>query len=208
SNLSVVAPQLLAEFGPRGFDKAALGLVSSAGVLAYAGGKALNGVAGDLVGGRRVFLAGMIGSIAATLAFGVSGTLAAFIAFWSVNRFIQSAGWSSLVKIAAHWYPPERSGRIMGVLSLSFLFVDAGGGGWLGALVTGGAGGRGVWAGSAATLGVMGVVCAAPLRERPRAVGLREPAVSARNVYADDGAASRPSSVADLLLPYLRSPAF
>src|SRR5262249_55045531 len=48
SNLSVVAPQLLAEFGPRGFDKAALGLVSSAGVLAYAGGKALNGVAGDL----------------------------------------------------------------------------------------------------------------------------------------------------------------
>src|SRR5262249_55045532 len=68
------------------------------------------------LGGRRVFLAGMIGSIAATLALGVSGTLAAFIAFWSVNRFIQSAGWSSLVKIAAHWYPPERSGRIMGVL--------------------------------------------------------------------------------------------
>src|SRR5262249_25106256 len=51
-------------------------------------------------------------------------------------------------------------------------------------------------------------VCAATLRESPRDVGLPEPAVSARNVYADDGAASRPSSVADLLLPYLRSPAF
>src|SRR5262249_8607018 len=160
SNLSVVAPQLLAEFGPRGFDKAALGVVSSAGVLAYAGGKALNGGAGGLFGGRRMFLAGMAGSIAATLAFGASGTFAAFVAIWSVNRFVQSAGWSALVKIASQWYAPERYGSIMGVLSLSFLFGDAAGRLWLGALVGGGVGWRGVFVASAATLGVIAIVCA------------------------------------------------
>src|SRR5262249_26047371 len=49
SNLSLVAPKLLAEFGPAGLDKSALGIVLSAGVLAYACGKVVNGVAGDLI---------------------------------------------------------------------------------------------------------------------------------------------------------------
>src|SRR5262249_22552795 len=51
-------------------------------------------------------------------------------------------------------------------------------------------------------------VCACTLRESPRHLDLPEPPVSARNVFADDGGASRPAGVADVLMPYVRSPAF
>ena len=208
SNLSVVAPQLLAEFQPRGFDKTTLGFVSSAGVLAYAAGKTVNGIAGDFVGGRRMFLSGMVGSVAATLVFGMSGTVAAFAIIWAINRFIQSAGWSALVKIAAHWFAPARYGRLMGLLSLSFLFGDAAGRLVLGALVTYGAGWRMVFLASAAMLAAIAAGCAIVLRESPRDVGLPEPPVSPRNVYAEAGATSRPAGVADLVIPYVRNPAF
>src|SRR5262249_45699268 len=125
SDLSVVSPQLLWQFGAAGIDKTRLGLVSSAGVLAYAVGKFINGIGVDMIGGRRMFVAGMVGSVLATLAFGAAGSLTAFLVWWSVNRFIQSMGWGALVKIASHWYEPQRYGRVMGVLSLSFLFGDA-----------------------------------------------------------------------------------
>ncbi|HMF98737.1 MAG TPA: MFS transporter [Vicinamibacterales bacterium] len=208
SNLSVVTPQLLSEFGPTGIDKAALGLVASAGVLAYAAGKIVTGVAVDLIGGRRMFLTGMVGSIAATLAFGAAGSLPAFVALWAVNRFIQSMGWSALVKIASHWYAPERYGRVMAVLSLSFLFGDAAGRLWLGALVGHGVGWRAVFVAAAATLAVIACGCAVLLRESPRDLGLVEAPVSPRNVFAPDGSRSRASGVADVLTPYVRSPAF
>lgn len=208
SNLSVVAPQLLAEFQTRGFDKTTLGILSSVGVLAYAAGKAVNGVAVDLVGGRRMFLAGMAGSAAATLAFGASGTVAAFAIIWAINRFIQSAGWSALVKVASHWYSPAHYGRLMGLLSLSFLFGDAAGRLCLGALVAGGAGWRTVFVASAAALAAIAATCAIVLRESPRDIGLPEPPVSARNVYAEAGAGSRADDVRALVMPYLRSPAF
>src|SRR5262249_37517239 len=131
SNLSIAGPMLLAELGPAGFDKAALGLVASAGVLAYAAGKAVTGVAIDLAGGRRLFLAGMIGSIVATLLFGAASGVTAFVAIWALNRFVQSMGWGALVKIASHWFPADRYGAVMGVLALSFLFGDAAGRLWL-----------------------------------------------------------------------------
>src|SRR5262245_8620595 len=182
SNLSVAAPRLLAEFGDRGLDKAALGIVSSAGVFAYAVGKFVNGAAADLIGGRRMFLGGMVGSIAATLAFGGSGGVAAFVVFWAINRFVQSMGWGALVKIASHWYAAERYGAVMGVLSLSYLFGDAAGRLWLGTLVAHGAGWRAVFVASAATLAAIAVVCAALLRDSPRSLGFAEPPVSARNV--------------------------
>jgi len=208
SNLSVVAPQLLSEFGSAGLDKSALGLVSSAGVLAYAGGKAVTGVAGDLLGGRRLFLAGMIGSIAATLAFGAAGSVTAFVVWWTINRFIQSMGWGAVVKVAAHWYEPAHYGRVMAVLSLSFLFGDALGRLWLGSLVAHGAGWRAVFVAAAATLAAIACACAIAVRESPRDLGLPEPPVSDRNLFAAAGAESRASSVVDVLMPYLRSTAF
>src|SRR5262249_13346921 len=69
SNLSVAAPLLLAD-PSTGLDKATLGAIVSAGVLAYAIGKVANGVVADFLGGRAAFLGGMVLSIGATLWFG------------------------------------------------------------------------------------------------------------------------------------------
>src|SRR3989442_11839773 len=107
-----------------------------------------------------MFLAGMIGSIAATLAFGASAGFAVFVAAWTINRFAQSMGWGALVKIASHWYAPGRYGAVMGVLSLSFLFGDAAGRVWPGALVRPRHGVRAVVIALGATHCAIAVVCA------------------------------------------------
>ena len=145
SNLSVVTPELIREFGGRGVDRAGLGFVASAGILAYAVGKVLTGVCGDFFGGRTAFLAGMAASTLATFAFASAGSLPVFTAIWMINRFVQSVGWSALVKVAAHWFSPARYGTVMAILSLSFLFGDAISRFLLGSLMQRGAGWRAVF---------------------------------------------------------------
>src|SRR5262245_37546913 len=73
SNLSVALPAMLADPTVR-LDRLTVGAMSSAGILAYATGKSITGVAGDFWGGRRLFLGGLFASVAATIAFGVSAS--------------------------------------------------------------------------------------------------------------------------------------
>ncbi len=209
SNLAVAGPLLLHEFGGRGFDKAALGLVSSAGVLAYAVGKLLTGVAGDFIGGKRMFLAGMIGSIVATVAFGAAGGLAAFVVIWSFNRFMQSMGWGALVKLAAHWFAPERCGRIMAILSLSFLFGDAVGRLALGTLMNAGAGLAGRLHGRRRGADRDRDRHRHPAPEQPaRRRAARAARQRAQRVRRRWRGIRHPMDVVDLLAPYVRSPGF
>ena len=91
SNLSVAASLIASDAGLAGMTNATLGTIASSGVLAYALGKPMTGVAGDLLGGRRMFLIGMWGTVAATVAFGFGAGVWALGAAWVVNRFIQSA---------------------------------------------------------------------------------------------------------------------
>src|SRR5947209_19667068 len=72
SNLSVATPLLLDEYGPAGLTKAHIGDVASVGVLFYAIGKLLNGVATEYVGGRRMFLFGLVASVACTILFALA----------------------------------------------------------------------------------------------------------------------------------------
>ncbi len=208
SNLSVATPLLLQDLGGAGVDKKAIGLVASLGVLAYAVGKLVNGVIGDFLGGRRVFLLGMAFSAAATVWFGAAAGLATFIAAWMANRFVQSAGWGGLVKLAAQWFPSARYGTVMGVLSQSYLFGDAAGRLLLGGLIEGGLGWRGVFFVAAAVLLVIAGIATLLLRSGPSSVGLPEPDWSAENVYGERGGEERPQGLRDLLLPYLRRPSF
>ena len=119
SNLAVAAPLLIQEFGGRGLNKEVLGQIASVGVLFYAAGKVLNGVLGDLLGGKRIFLLGMVGAVAATVAFGLGQGVGVFFAAWAANRLVQSMGWAGLVKTTANWFSYRAYGRIMGLLSLS-----------------------------------------------------------------------------------------
>jgi OPA family glycerol-3-phosphate transporter-like MFS transporter len=113
-----------------------------------------------------------------------------------------------LVKIAAHWFEPARYGRVMAVLSLSFLFGDAAGRFLLGQLMAKGFGWRAVFFASAATLGLIAAASWALLRNSPEDIGLPAPPVSDANLFGEAGAASAPSSIGDLLNPFLRSPSF
>ena len=207
SNLSVAVPALVAD-PAAGVDRTSIGLISSAGIVAYAAGKSITGVAGDFFGGRTLFLGGLFLSVAATLAFSASAGLPLFLLFWMINRFVQSAGWAGLTKTAAHWYPARRYGTVMSLLSLSFLFGDAAGRYVLGGLLTDGATWRGVFLAAAGVLGVIGIIDVLILRGSPRDVGLPEPAVNADNIFGEAGAVSTPDGLADLLRPYVMSLSF
>lgn len=207
SNLSVAVPALVAD-PAAGVDRTAIGLISSAGILAYAAGKVVTGVAGDFLGGRMLFLTGLFVSVAATLAFSISAGVPLLLTFWMINRFVQSAGWAGLTKTAAHWYPARRYGTVMSLLSLSFLFGDAAGRYLLGGLLTRGVPWRGVFAAAAAVLALLGVGVAVTLRASPKDVGLPEPVVSPDNLFGAAGAEGRPSGLADLLRPYMTSVSF
>ena len=203
SNLSVVMPLLLDEFGGPGFDKETIGDIASIGVIFYAAGKFFNGVLVDFLGGRRLFLLGMALSVGATIAFGLSTGVAAFMIVWSVNRLVQSVGWVALVKVSSHWFSVRHYGRAMGILCLSFLFGDALAKYSLGRLIDFGVGWRGVFFASAGVLAALALAATFMLRERPRDVGEAEPQAHPRNVYGEKGNETRPESVLSLLIPLL-----
>src|SRR5262249_30978040 len=139
SNLSVATPLLLDEYREAGLTKGHIGDVASFGVLFYAAGKLLNGIATEYVGGKRIFLVGMFASVALTVLFAAvplfAGPLAPaagslglpvavllpFFAIWAANRFVQSMGWNALVQITARWFTAARMATVMGVLSMSYL---------------------------------------------------------------------------------------
>jgi OPA family glycerol-3-phosphate transporter-like MFS transporter len=207
SNLSVVSSSLVAD--PRyGLDAEKLGRIVSAGVLSYGLGKLLMGTVTDFVGGRVVFLVGMVGSALATLAFGASSSVTAFTLAWCASRFFQSGGWGALVKIASRWYSPARMGAVMAVLCLSYPIGDFVAKLTLGRLLTGGADFRAVFRVAAAVLLLAAVFVYFLLRGSPSEIGEAEPKASERNVYAEAGDNARPESLRSLLGPLLRSPAF
>jgi OPA family glycerol-3-phosphate transporter-like MFS transporter len=208
SNLSVAAPLMLEALGPSGFDRRAFGLIASAGVFCYAAGKFATGVAGDFIGGRTMFLAGMAGSVLATLLFGASTSVVLFAVVWGANRLLQSAGWGGLVKVASHWFSARSYGAVMAALSLSYLFGDAACRLLLGRFIAHGAGWREVFFGSGAILGILTAVAFWTLKASPAALALPEPDVNPRNVYGAAGAGSVPASLRDLLTPFARDRAF
>jgi OPA family glycerol-3-phosphate transporter-like MFS transporter len=78
------------------------------------------GATGDALGGRRLMLVAIGGSVVCSLAFGVSHTFAALVVFAAANRFFQSGGWPGLVQVVSQRFEAARYGLIMGVLSTSY----------------------------------------------------------------------------------------
>ena len=208
SNFSVATPLILTEFKDAGIDKAAIGGVASTGVMLYALGKITNGLLADFVGGRLLFIGGMVASVMCTVAFGMSAGLAAFTVIWAINRYVQSGGWVSLVKVSSRWFPLRRYATIMGVLSMSYLLGDAFARGYLGLFLELGVGWRGLFFIAAGTVGAIALVSLFTLKGSPQEVGLKEPNASAANVYGVAGNAPVPPSFGKLIGPLLASPVF
>jgi len=118
-NLSAAFPLLEQEFG---YSNTQLGLIASLSEIAYAVGKFINGPLADKIGGRRIFLIGMAGAIFWNLIFSISASLTAFIVVWCFCRYFLSMGWGGLTKTIGNWYPRDRNGTVMGLISVNFQF--------------------------------------------------------------------------------------
>jgi sugar phosphate permease len=117
ANVDASFPLLTQAFG---YDKEQLGRLSSIGILGYAAGKISLGPLGDVIGGRRLMLVAVLGSVAASFGFGLSTSLFAFTAFAVLNRWFQSAGWAGLVHVSVREFAPEEHGTAMGFISTSY----------------------------------------------------------------------------------------
>ncbi|MGI4967451.1 MAG: MFS transporter [Janthinobacterium lividum] len=209
SNLAVAAPLLIREFGSRGLNKEVVGQLASVGVLFYALGKVFNGVLGDFLGGKRIFLLGMVGAVVATVIFGLGQGVGVFFAAWAANRLVQSMGWAGLVKLTANWFSYRSYGRIMGLLSLSYLVGDIAAKLVLGQLLAWGLGWRGLFMAAAGVLALVALANWLSLATTPASVGLEAPPASPTSLFTSpDPSADRPTSLGALLKPYFRSPSF
>jgi len=214
SNLSVASPLLLDD-PSLGLSKSGIGLVSSAGVTAYAIGKVTNGLLADATGGRLLFLLGMFASVVCTIAFGLSAGLGAFVVVWVLNRYVQSMGWVSLVKVSSRWFPLEIHATVLGILSMSYLLGDAVARFYLGSAIGLGLGWRGVFMVSATTLGIIAAIGVFTLKASPEDVGGVEPPDSPEALYQGHTEArvgrallTKPSVLFGHLKPLLSSPPF
>ena len=117
ANLEAALPLLLIE----GYDKTRLGQrFPPSPRSTYAVGKVLMGATGDKLGGRRLMMTAITGSVAFSLAFGASTAFPVLIFFAAANRFSQSGGWSGVVHVVSRWFAPARHGLVMGILSTSY----------------------------------------------------------------------------------------
>ncbi|MFK7779036.1 MAG: MFS transporter, partial [Gimesia sp.] len=213
SNLAIATPLLLKE----GFTKIEMGTIASVGVMLYAIGKIINGYLGDVLGGRLLFLVGMVCSILFTILFGLASGLTVFILIWACNRFFQSMGWVALVKTASRWFPVERHATVMAILSLSFLFGDAFARLYLGGLISLGessptfeflANWRTVFFIAALTLSLIALFVYKTLKSSPLDVGLPEPSANPINVFGEEGNHAERISIKEVLKPLIASPLF
>lgn len=186
SNLSIASPLIVQEYSDFGITKEQIGFIAFFGTIIYTVGKLVNGILADTFGGKFLFLLGMCGCVAATIAFGLAGGLSAFAVLWGVNRFFGSMGWAALMQLTSRWYAPAAMATVMGILSISYLGGDA-----LARLILGtligelGLGWRGMYFAAAAMLGVLAIFCLIFIRSSPCEVGCVEPPQSPLALIAD-----------------------
>ena len=103
-----------------GVSEAALGLIDTVYLGAYAVGQFASGYAGDRVGARRLIGAGLLASAVVCALFGsMSGALAFGVLFF-VNGLAQSTGWPGTARAMAEWTTPENRGTVMAFWSTCY----------------------------------------------------------------------------------------
>ena len=141
-NLAAAFPLLEQEFG---YSNTQLGMIAAFSEIAYAVGKFINGPLADKIGGRRIFLIGMAGAIFWNIIFSLSASLMAFIVVWCCCRYFLSMGWGGLTKTIGNWYPSDRNGTVMGLISINFQFGGVAAALFAGFLVAQGVGWQGLF---------------------------------------------------------------
>lgn len=207
SNLAVATPLIIQEFGSQGIDKEMMGKLASSGVVAYAIGKVINGMIGDTIGGKQVFVFGMIASVLATCLFGLGAGLSIFFAAWIFNRAVQSMGWGGLVKITAHWFSYRNYGKVMGILSLSYLFGDIIAKLLLGQLIRWGLGWQQLFFVSAGILFIIAIICTWAVKNDPESMGFESPEINPNSLLKEE-TEEKKASLKEILHTYFSSLSF
>ena len=192
-NLAAAFPLLEQEFG---FSNTQLGLIASLSEMAYAAGKFINGPLADRIGGRKIFLVGMAGAIFWNIVFALSASLSVFIVVWCFCRYFLSMGWGGLTKTIGSWYPGERNGTVMGLISVNFQFGGVAAVLFAGFLVAQGVPWQGIFIYPAIVLAAILIWSYLASRSSPAAVipGARvSVSGSARKALADYGDEEKPA---------------
>jgi sugar phosphate permease len=201
---------LVEELGRRGIDHGdaieRIGALSSYGTLAYALGKLFLTGLGDYWGGRRNFLIGVGGAAGCTLLFALGGGFPVFTAAWIGNRLTQSVGWAGLIKVSSKWFDYTSYGSVIGILSISYLIGDALARQQMSLLIAHGYGWRTLFVFAAAVAALALLASLLWLRESRTEEGYAPAVPNPLSLFAS--AERPPASVAALLLPLMRSPAF
>jgi sugar phosphate permease len=155
-----------------GLTTAQFGWLSSFGTLAYTIGKVTTGsVADSPSGGKKLFLLGMVGAVAASLIFSLGTGIAFFLGVWALNRFFQSMGWGGLVNVMSRWFSHDSYGTAMGFMSISYQFGGVIASLFAGFLLSVGFGWKGLFVVPALALAGIAVVTWVTMENHPHDVG-------------------------------------
>jgi len=184
TNISAAVPGMTASLGDGGLglSGAEVGWILASLKIAYGLGQFFNGQLAERFSPRVMLAAGMFGSAALNVLFGL-GTGFYFLLFvWATNGFFQSLGWTPCIRVTANWVPVLRRGHAIGIIgtgyqvTLGLTYLIAGQAaqqlGWQGALYV-----------PAALLALTGVFMLVFLRESPddRLPTINDPAPAAPN---------------------------
>ena len=116
-NISLAQPIIRDDLG---FDDVQMGWIATGMLIAYGIGQVINGILGDRMGARATVTAGMLMSAACNFCFGMSSSMIFLVLFWTLNGFAQSTGAPMRIKTLANWFPPDKRGRMMGLLGTDY----------------------------------------------------------------------------------------
>lgn len=122
TNISSALPGIEQEFG---FSKADLGWVLASFKIAYAAGQLINGQLAERVSPRLLLAAGMFGSAALSVAFGLGVGVWFWLFVWAMNGYAQALGWTPVMRVAHAWIPPANRGVEIGIVGTSYQVTAA-----------------------------------------------------------------------------------
>ena len=114
-NLAPVLPLLIVQFG---LSHSEAGVLTSMLFISYALILLPAGVLGDMIGPRIVITLGAVISAAMNILFSQSTSFIPMVAIQFVNGLGQGMAWGPLTRLMANWYPREKMGFIMSLLSI------------------------------------------------------------------------------------------
>jgi len=122
TNLSAAVPgmALSAEEGGLGLTSEQTGWILASLKIAYGVGQLLNGQLAECISPRKLLAAGMFGSAALNLLFGLSTGFYFLLFVWAMNGYCQSLGWPPTVRVVGNWVPVQRRGKAIGIIGTGY----------------------------------------------------------------------------------------